>query len=430
MSSMKKRASLSISTIKFSNSKKILKSLKEQESNISENELPNINDLRIDTESISTSDYQIPNNKAFCKMLSSSVVDNSFNSYDDNSFKNSKYGKKSNTLPIMGSTHKSGDKRLSDINETNDIRKELFRHSSGKITKTNLDDCVETSPKFTDVNINVFETDPKDIARQMCLMNAKIFKQITQDELLSLAWNKPNKKVKAPNIVLMTEQFNKITLWVSNNILSSALPSERTQKIARFIYIEKACLKNNDFHSLKSIISALESTPIHRLEKTWMLLPKKEKAKHKKYATLMSMERNSEEYRKYLQECKGAKIPYLGLYLSDITYLFEAIEKEKTLSQVKLEQKLKLDRLLNEFEEYQKAANYQFNEIQWIQQELNSEKFINEIQHTQDEHYLTSIQLEPKKNKSEQDSTSDSKPTHNISMKSVFNKLINNHQKD
>jgi len=24
------------------------------------------------------------------------------------------------------------------------------------------------------------------------------------------------------------------------------------------------------------------------------------------------MERNSEEYRKYLQECKGPKIPYLG----------------------------------------------------------------------------------------------------------------------
>jgi len=44
----------------------------------------------------------------------------------------------------------------------------------------------------------------------MCLMNAKIFKQITQDELLSLAWNKPNKKIKAPNIVLMTEQFNKV----------------------------------------------------------------------------------------------------------------------------------------------------------------------------------------------------------------------------
>ena len=56
-----------------------------------------------------------------------------------------------------------------------------------------------------------------------------------------------------------------------------------------------------------------------------------------------------------------------------------------------------MDRLLEEFEDYQKTANYQFNEITWIQNELNSEKLINEIQHTQDEHYLTSIQLEPKK---------------------------------
>ena len=47
----------------------------------------------------------------------------------------------------------------------------------------------------------------------MCLMNAKIFKKITEDELLSLAWNKPNKRIKAPNIVLMTEQFNKVHIF-------------------------------------------------------------------------------------------------------------------------------------------------------------------------------------------------------------------------
>ncbi|KAG4087873.1 ras GEF [Neocallimastix lanati (nom. inval.)] len=408
---MKKRASLSISTIK------ILKSLKENEVKES---MPHIEDLDIDT----NADNQIPNDKTFNKMISSSTITDPGNANIEceNYYVSVN---KSNTLPITNSTHLS-EKRLSEVEEQ-DKKKELFRNTN-KVTRTNLDDCM-CSPNTSDVNINIFEVDPKDIARQMCLMNARIFKQITQDELLSLAWNKPNKKIKAPNIVLMTEQFNKITLWVSNNILSSSLPSERTQKIARFIYIEKACLKNNDFHSLKSIISALESTPIHRLEKTWMLLPKKEKAKHKKYATLMSMERNSEEYRKYFQECKGAKIPYLGLYLSDITYLFEAIEKEKTLSQVKLEQKLKLDKLLAEFEELQKAANYQFNEIKWIQNELNSEKFINEIQQTQDEHYLTSIQLEPKKNKTDQDSVSD-RPTHNLSVKSVLNKLINNHQKE
>jgi hypothetical protein len=423
---MKKRASISISPIKFSSTKKIFKSFKENEIE----ELPHIEELSIDTNNVN----QIPNEKTFDNnMISTSTITEIKNSnieYDNYTY--SSVNNKSNTIPITN-TARPCEKRLSEVDDKHkkksiDEIQELFRNTN-KVTRTNLDECI-CSPNTSDVNINVFEVDPKDIARQMCLMNAKIFKQITQDELLSLAWNKPNKKIKAPNIVLMTEQFNKITLWVSNDILSSSLPSERTQKISKFIYIEKACLKNNDFHSLKSIISALESTPIHRLEKTWMLLPKKEKAKHKKYSTLMSIERNSEEYRKYLQECKGAKIPYLGLYLSDITYLFEAIEKEKTLSEVKLEHKLKLDKLLEEFEELQKAANYPFNEIPWIQKELNSEKFINEIQHTQDEHYLTSIQLEPRKNKSDQDSSSETRPTHNLSVKSVLNKLINNHPKE
>lgn len=424
---MNKRTSLNIDPINFSNSNNILHSLKEQDEN---DDLPNLRVLTINT-NITKSDNQISNTKVYNKMLSSSVLINDTDNSNENNFINGKYGKKSNTLPVMNSGH-SMNKHDSELEEEkkksiNEIQ-ELFRNTN-VVTRTNLDDCM-SPPNISDVNINVFEVDPKDIARQMCLMNAKIFKKITQDELLSLAWNKPNKRIKAPNIVLMTEQFNKITLWVSNDILSSSLPSERTQKISKFIYIEKACLKNNDFHSLKSIVSALESTPIHRLEKTWMLLPKKDKTRHKKYATLMSMERNSEEYRKYLQECKGSRIPYLGLYLSDITYLFEAIEREKTLSQVKLEQKLKLDRLLEEFEDYQKTANYQFNEITWIQNELNSEKLINEIQHTQDEHYLTSIQLEPKKSKTDQDSSANDKNFHNLSVKSVFTKFMNSHQKD
>ena len=37
----------------------------------------------------------------------------------------------------------------------------------------------------------------------------------------------------------------------------------------------------------------------------------------------MSMERNSEEYRKYLQECKGPKIPYLGKFFIEIRKIYK-----------------------------------------------------------------------------------------------------------
>ncbi|ORY36795.1 hypothetical protein LY90DRAFT_57942 [Neocallimastix californiae] len=162
----------------------------EQENEVKES-MPHIEDLDIDT----NADNQIPNDKTFNKMISSSTITDPGNANIEceNYYVSVN---KSNTLPITNSTHLS-EKRLSEVEEQDkkksiDEIQELFRNTN-KVTRTNLDDCM-CSPNTSDVNINIFEVDPKDIARQMCLMNARIFKQITQDELLSLAWNKPNKK--------------------------------------------------------------------------------------------------------------------------------------------------------------------------------------------------------------------------------------------
>jgi len=64
---MKKRASISISPIKFSSTKKIFKSFKENEIE----ELPHIEELSIDTNNVN----QIPNEKTFDNnMISTSTI--------------------------------------------------------------------------------------------------------------------------------------------------------------------------------------------------------------------------------------------------------------------------------------------------------------------------------------------------------------------
>jgi len=105
---MNKRTSLSVSPINFSNSNRILHSLKDDES---EDDLTNLKDLKINT-SITKSDNQIPNNKIYNKMLSSSVLNNKDNTSEEISY--GRYGKKSNTLPVVSSVH-SIDKRYSEV---------------------------------------------------------------------------------------------------------------------------------------------------------------------------------------------------------------------------------------------------------------------------------------------------------------------------
>jgi len=114
---MEKGTSLSINSIKVSNSKKTLNSLKERESEDAMNEkLPNIEKLKIDT----NINNQIPNNKTFNKTISSSVLTDPRNStiecYNDGYLE--PINNKSNTLPTRKTWH-SHDKSYSGSENNN-----------------------------------------------------------------------------------------------------------------------------------------------------------------------------------------------------------------------------------------------------------------------------------------------------------------------
>ncbi|KAH9592835.1 RasGEF, variant 3 [Schistosoma haematobium] len=69
-----------------------------------------------------------------------------------------------------------------------------------------------------------------------------------------------------------------------------------------------------------SIISALQVECIYRLRHTWTGLGNKDRAAYRRLEELFSQNDNCRRQREHMNSISLPGIPYLGLYLSDLTY--------------------------------------------------------------------------------------------------------------
>lgn len=142
---------------------------------------------------------------------------------------------------------------------------------------------------------------PEDFASQLTLVDEPLFKAIHRDELVTLSWNNSAKKQQlAPNIVAFTTRFNRTSFLVVEEILKSNNPDGvskktsidneakwRSEVITQFIKIARLLLnEHNNLHSCYAIISALNSSPIYRLSRSWSFVNQKHMNSYEKMKRL------------------------------------------------------------------------------------------------------------------------------------------------
>jgi len=175
-----------------------------------------------------------------------------------------------------------------------------------------------SDPKFT-----ILDWDPVEIARQLTLIEFTIYKAVQSHELLNLNWNKKDKTEKAPNILNMIHTSNRVCRWVETEILCESNAKIRANILGHFIRVAQACLKLNNFNAVMEMLSALGSASIYRMRKTWALLPSKLAATFDELKTLMAPDKSFKSYRTTIKQCNPPAIPYLGLFLQDLTFIEE-----------------------------------------------------------------------------------------------------------
>ncbi|KAF2071514.1 hypothetical protein CYY_007175 [Polysphondylium violaceum] len=172
--------------------------------------------------------------------------------------------------------------------------------------------------------LNIFDIDDEEIARQLTLMDFEIFYNIKATELLNQSWNKPKLRSRSPNVLILINRFNEISQWTASRILDFPRIKDRSRIMARFIKIAEYCMRSlNNFNTSMAILSGLNAASVHRLKFTKEEMPKHTQQVYTELQAQLSSNSAYKEYRAILSKSNPPCLPYLGVYLTDLTFFEE-----------------------------------------------------------------------------------------------------------
>ncbi|KAF5315158.1 hypothetical protein D9619_007210 [Psilocybe cf. subviscida] len=168
--------------------------------------------------------------------------------------------------------------------------------------------------------ILVTEFDALELARQLTLIESSLYCGIQPEEILESGQGGSTPPV---NVRALSTLSTEITGWITESILNEADLKKRTLLVKFFVKVADRCVQLNNFSTSRSILAALDSSVISRLRQTWNGLPQKYKAQLEALRKLADHSRNSHEYRTKLRNTMPPAIPFLGVYLTDVTFCRE-----------------------------------------------------------------------------------------------------------
>jgi hypothetical protein len=171
--------------------------------------------------------------------------------------------------------------------------------------------------------LELMDLDPVELARQITLIDYELFGQIRPSELLNLSWNKPKLKHRSPHVLEMIQRFNTLSKWLCGQILHTEALKDRIKVMQHIVKLGKALLALNNFNALNAVLSAIQNSAVYRLSQTKEGMGSKYLKLIEEWTTLMAPRQNSANYKAALAAAKPPAVPYLGHYLSALTFIEE-----------------------------------------------------------------------------------------------------------
>ncbi|KAJ3156000.1 hypothetical protein HDU89_005563 [Geranomyces variabilis] len=248
----------------------------------------------------------------------------------------------------------------------------------------------------------LIDIDPLEIARQLTLMESKLFNAIQPLELVGQEWAKKNEPSLAVNVRALTTLANVITGWVVASILAETEVKRRTVLLKHFIKVGDGCLRLQNFNTLMAVLSALNSSTIIRLKRTWESLSGKNRATFEALRKAADHSRNYAEYRAVLKRVQGPCLPFLGVYLTDLTFTEDGNPSTRASPHgplINIDKYIKICRIIQEVQRFQ--TPYALTEVpelrDWLIREMEAanQTGVNEL-------YRISLVVEPRENEVEE----------------------------
>ncbi|KAJ5963407.1 Guanine-nucleotide dissociation stimulator CDC25 [Penicillium vulpinum] len=172
--------------------------------------------------------------------------------------------------------------------------------------------------------LQFLKIDAKEIARQLTIMEARVFDKVQRDEFLNKNWEikeSPSTPELAPNVRALIRYSNQLSNWVCALILAESELKKRTQVIGHLVNVANTCHELHNYSAVVSILAGLESAPIYRLARTWAMVTERSCNTLRPLQAMIFSAHNYQAYRETLQVAVPPCIPFVGLFLKDLTFI-------------------------------------------------------------------------------------------------------------
>eukprot|EP01124_Arcella_intermedia_P024228 TRINITY_DN4030_c0_g1_i1.p1 TRINITY_DN4030_c0_g1~~TRINITY_DN4030_c0_g1_i1.p1 ORF type:complete len:867 (-),score=256.52 TRINITY_DN4030_c0_g1_i1:1470-3713(-) len=168
----------------------------------------------------------------------------------------------------------------------------------------------------------ILHADEGEIAEQLTWVDKEYFDMIEDREYFSCKWNSKKHQMFVKNIVAMISRSDQLSHWVATSIIVPETLEDRHGVLRKMIYIALALYNLNNFNSMMAILTGLNMACVARLRQTFAQLSKSDSETLK---DLMQHQEptNSFGFLRSVMEKQEHIIPYLGVFLSDLSIAYE-----------------------------------------------------------------------------------------------------------
>ncbi|XP_005389541.1 PREDICTED: ral guanine nucleotide dissociation stimulator-like 2 [Chinchilla lanigera] len=267
-------------------------------------------------------------------------------------------------------------------------------------------------PPADPTDVLVFLAD--HLAEQLTLLDAELFLNLVPSQCLGGLWghrDRPGHSHLCPSVRATVTQFNKVAGAVVSSVLGAIStgegpgevtvrplrPPQRARLLEKWIRVAEECRLLRNFSSVYAVVSALQSSPIHRLRVAWGEAARDSLRVFSSLCQIFSEEDNYSQSRELLlQEGNlepnskkapkpgsrgGGVVPYLGTFLKDLVMLDAASKDELENGYINFDKRRKEFAVLSELRRLQnECRGYDLRPDPDIQQWLQGLRPLTEAQ--------------------------------------------------
>ena len=235
----------------------------------------------------------------------------------------------------------------------------------------------------------------EDIGDKLTEVTKSLLNKIHPRELYRGIYLKEKKNITSPNVINCINNFNKLTSFIIEDIVSYDTSKLRAKVFEKWVQICDYCRINKNYNDCLAIYSALNNFIITGLKLTAKEIKSKIKSMFEQLSKFCSCEANYKNIRNDMTLCALNNvnfIPYLGMLLRDINFVEESSKYIDEKGLINIEKIEKINDLFEKYFKYKKNENKK--NIRELPSNLNFFENLEEIKEEELENIANNIEPE------------------------------------